>query len=383
MAPARSARSAPAGLPLSTLLAQVLVAYTIEFDNQAELKLPHRTTDRTEQAAEEKDNAGAHAPWLVSYVCWANVLQYVGPDGLTVAALRQRARTHELLLEGLRRWGYLRLVPPEGKTLTKPFAAAAVVRATRHGLRAREIWSTLPAVMDERWRARFGDAAVEHLHAALADVFTRLPIDPPAYLPIVHSAGNSRAEAHAAGPPSHQPGPGTDDIVTLLAGVLHSFTIDFEAESAVSLPISATTLRVLARAPQRLRELPRLTGVSREGVTMCTGFLERRGCAVVEPDPAARGKVVRLTDKGVRARATYERLLATTEETWRSVYGQRRLRALRAALEPLVGTGTLDSSPLAAGLAPDPANWRAGVSRPETLPHYPLVLHRGGFPDGS
>jgi hypothetical protein len=112
--------------------------------------------------------------------------------------------------------------------------------------------------------------------------------------------------------------------------------------------------------------------------------LERRACAVVEPDPAAtRGEVIRLTDKGVAARAKYERLLAATEEAWGTVYGPRRLAALRAALEPLVGAGTLDSSPLAAGLRPEPGNWRASVKAPETLPHYPMVLHRGGFPDGS
>lgn len=27
--------------------------------------------------------------------------------------------------------------------------------------------------------------------------------------------------------------------------------------------------------------------------------------------------------------------------------------------------------------------WRAPLRRPVTLPHYPMVLHRGGFPDGS
>jgi hypothetical protein len=27
--------------------------------------------------------------------------------------------------------------------------------------------------------------------------------------------------------------------------------------------------------------------------------------------------------------------------------------------------------------------WRASVPNPETLPHYPMVLHRGGYPDGS
>jgi hypothetical protein len=32
-------------LPLSALLSQVLVAFTIEFDNEAEHRLPHSTTD--------------------------------------------------------------------------------------------------------------------------------------------------------------------------------------------------------------------------------------------------------------------------------------------------------------------------------------------------
>ncbi len=65
---------------------------------------------------------------------------------------------------------------------------------------------------------------------------------------------------------------------------------------------------------------------------MCTGFLVRRDCAVIEPDPAAtRGKVVRLTDKGVKARANVERNLAATEERWRKGFGaggRRRAAAL-------------------------------------------------------
>ena len=35
------------------------------------------------------------------------------------------------------------------------------------------------------------------------------------------------------------------------------------------------------------------------------------------------------------------------------------------------------------GLEPYPDGWRAKVRRPEALPHYPMVLHRGGYPDGS
>jgi hypothetical protein len=39
--------------------------------------------------------------------------------------------------------------------------------------------------------------------------------------------------------------------------------------------------------------------------------------------------------------------------------------------------------PLFLALEPYPGNWRARVRPPATLPHYPMVLHRGGYPDGS
>jgi DNA-binding MarR family transcriptional regulator len=352
------------------------VAYTVEFDNQAELALPHHTTDAHESHQD--------TPWLVSYVCWANVLQYVGPDGLTVAALREEARTTRLLLEGLRRWRYVRVIPAEGRALTKPIAASTLIRTTRHSRQSQEVWRALPAVMDERWRTRLGGDTVERLHRALAAVFVRLPIDPPAFLPVVYPTQNGRAEVAPPGPPSHAPGGGTADLVTLLGGVLLAFTLDFETESRLALAISANTLRVLSADPTRLRDLPRLTGVSKEANAMCAGFLVRRDCAVIEPDPAAtRGKVIRLTDKGVKARANAARNLAATEARWRTTFGASALDALRAALEPLVGDATLASSPLAAGLTPQPGNWRSKVRTPETLPHYPMVLHRGGFPDGS
>jgi hypothetical protein len=160
--------------------------------------------------------------------------------------------------------------------------------------------------------------------------------------------------------------------------------VDFESGSRISLPISATTLRVLEDPGMRVGELPRLTGVSREANAMCTGWLVRHGCVDVEPVASGpKGKVVRLTPKGERAQQKYRRILAVTEETWRSTYGADVVAALRAALEDIVGDGTYASSPLASGLVPYPDNWRSKVRRPETLPHHPMVLHRGGYPDGS
>jgi hypothetical protein len=56
--------------------------------------------------------------------------------------------------------------------------------------------------------------------------------------------------------------------------------------------------------------------------------------------------------------------------------GADTVARLRADLEWL-------AEGLMRGLEPYPDNWRADVRPPRTLPHYPMVLHRGGFPDGS
>ena len=183
---------------------------------------------------------------------------------------------------------------------------------------------------------------------------------------------------------AHASLPASGSLSPLLSGVLLAFTVDFEAEARISLPISANTLRVLDAAGTRPGDLPRLTGVSREGNAMCAGWLERHGCAVAVPDTTARrGKVIRLTPKGEKAQQKYRRLLRATEESWRTRFGAAAIDDLRAALEDVVGDGTFEASPLARGLVPHPDNWRARVRRPEILPHHPMVLHRGGYPDGS
>jgi DNA-binding MarR family transcriptional regulator len=371
----------PASFPLPTLLSQALVAHTIELDNEAEHRLAHRTTRH------EGAGAGRSGPWLVSFALWANVLQYLDGDDVTVAALRARARTNRLLLNGLQRWGYVTLTPPEGQPLRKPPQDDATVRARRAGLRAREVWSPLPAIIDDRWQERLGAPAFDPLDRALRAVFDALSIDPPAYLPVIHpTQGGKVDEPHprdvTAGARPALPARGS--VSPLLSGVLFAFTLDFEAESRISLAISANTLRVLDAAGTRPGDLPRLTGVSPEGNAMCAGWLERHGCAVAVPDTMARrGKVVRLTPKGEKAQQKYRRLLRATEDSWRTRFGAATIEDLRAALEDVVGDGTLGASPLARGLTPHPDNWRARVRRPETLPHHPMVLHRGGYPDGS
>jgi hypothetical protein len=64
-------------LPLPTLLSQALVAFTIEFDNEAEHRIVHWTT----RADAKRPRRPKGATWLVSQAMWVNVLQYLDDSG--------------------------------------------------------------------------------------------------------------------------------------------------------------------------------------------------------------------------------------------------------------------------------------------------------------
>jgi len=76
-------------------------------------------------------------------------------------------------------------------------------------------------------------------------------------------------------------------------------------------------------------------------------------------------------------------LLRTIEERRQARFGKEAILSLRDSLEHLVGEPSAEMSPLFRGLEPYPDGWRASVRKPNTLPHYPMVTHRGGYPDGS
>ena len=98
---------------------------------------------------------------------------------------------------------------------------------------------------------------------------------------------------------------------------------------------------------------------------------------------ASRGKVARLTSAGLRAQRRYLELLGTVEDRWQQRFGDDAVGALRQALEALAIGADGQPPPLFQALEPYPDNWRASARLPRTLPYYPMVLHRGGYPDGS
>jgi methyltransferase (TIGR00027 family) len=363
-------------LPLSALLSQALVAYTIEFDNEAEHRLPHRTTSHGASGPGD----GVPTVWLASLVMWETCMRYVTGEPITVGDLEARARTGTNL-DGMRRWGYVTIDGTARKVHKTRPGPAAVLRATAAGLRAREIWRPLPEFIEQRWRERLGADQLSRLRDPLTSMVSRLDPGLPDCLPILGAALRSQGPDPRLPPRPDGTAPEALPLSALLSRVLLAFALEYEREAGLSLAVAANVLRVLGTEGTRLRELPVLTGTSTESVRWALGILTRGDLAAEEPDPAAsRGKVARLTPRGLDAQHLYHDLTGTIERRWHDRFTPGVTGALRASLEPLAAG---QPPVLFGGLEPYPDNWRASVRRPATLPHFPMVLHRGGYPDGS
>ena len=373
----------PDALPLPALLSAVFVAFTVEADNAFEQQLPHRTTSF---------GAGAErgAVWLTSLAMWFNCVRGLSDGGpQTVTELERRVRMGTNL-DGMRRWGYITIdgtgrVPRRPGGAGKPHARpGSVLALTDRGRAADAVWRPLPG------RSRRGGATVSALPRssgcgrgwcrsrdrsrrrcrtscrslwATTSPRNRLPRDPA-----------ERAQDREL------------PLVSLLSRVLLRFELDCDHGERVWLAVWSDLIRVLDPSDAvAVRDLPALTGVSKEALSVMTGRLEKAGVVVLEPRPApARGKQLRLTpDRGVRARAAVPRRIERTVHAWEQTYGRTAVAELHAALRAVAGDGTRDGSPLFAGLEPPADGWRAQLPPPRLLPWHPLVWHRGGYPDGS
>jgi len=194
-------------LPISALLSQALVAFTIEWDNEAEHRSPHRTTNYG------RPPGAPAAPWLTSLVMWANCLRFLPDEGITVAGLRDLARTGTNL-DGMRRWGYLTFAPSPGRG--KRPAPETVLLPTARGREAREILRGLDAEIEARWRDRFGGEAGA-LRSALGGVVAGLDPGLPDCLPILGHGLFSRPSARLPAPAAQPAPPASPDDLPLWA----------------------------------------------------------------------------------------------------------------------------------------------------------------------
>jgi DNA-binding MarR family transcriptional regulator len=369
----------PESLSLPAQLSAAVVAFTVEADNEAERRLAHTTTSfgATGQPG---------SVWMTSIAMWFNCLRWLQDGGeLTVAELERRARM-STNLDGMRRWGYITIDGvgrvKRGDARPKP-TQRSVLAATRRGRAAATVWRPLPAAIEARWHERLGAGAVARLHDALGAVLTKADMALPECMPIGSVYGVGIGEP---GPAESDRDRAVDDqLITLLSQALLLFALDYERGAKLSLAVHLDGLRVLDAEGVAVRELPRLTGISKEAIAMIVKRLERVGCVELVPAlEGGRGKRARLTaDRGVKARAAGLRRLQRVLDDWRERFGVDPISELLGALEPVVGDGTRAGSPLFAGLEPYPDGWRAQVPAPDLLPWFPMLLHRGGYPDGS
>jgi len=349
------------------MLSWAWVAFAIETDNAVEAAGSERTGRL----------------FRLSIAMWANGLRCIDEDGITVDELRAQARA-ACNIAGLERWGWITVGDPgggrrDGYGTHRGVKGAVVLRPTRAGSYARRLWPQAVAGVEQRWRGRFGDQAIGSLRDALLLSPTPSAGQMPWAVPEVHPSDGLRSHvvsaAAASGAEADVAGAGAGvPFGALMGQALTILTLEHERGSRVSLPLAADVLRVIGDGVVPIRDLPRLSGVSKEAVAMGTGFLHRGKLAEIRP-----GRLICMTDRGHAALEEYRVRAARP--------GDRRLRA---ALEAVVS----QRDALAEGLRPPEGGWRAGkpylaqtqrmlADPAAALPWQPMVLHRGGWPDGS
>ena len=301
---------------LSTLLAQALMAFRIEVDNEFEAQL-----------------ARAGFPGFKLPVVFWSLLRHVDNVGTPVVALLERTgwSAKELfpMIGGVERWGYVEVRLEVGGPVRRPsrdgYGSSRRLRGTSVVIpkavcrRAKEFWPPIIAATDDRWAQRFGRVMTGELRSSLAAIT------------------GTDAEGSIADP---------------LAAALEAFAREVEASSPVPMAVAANFLPVLSADPIRVRELPGRTGVTGRPVVPALGALERAGMIAVSPAETGRGKVVALTRAGLRERDAYAERVTQVERSWRARHGAAVIESLRGALEAMTPR-------LADGLQPPQGCWRA------------------------
>jgi hypothetical protein len=348
------ASTVPKQIPLTTLLSWMWIAHTIEVDNAFE--------------AASSERAGRAV--RISLPMWTNGLRFINDDGITVDELRAHARS-ACNIGGLERWGWISVGEVggqrrEGYGSHRGVKGDTILRPTRAGAYARRLWPRALHDVEDRWRARFGADVLKALRGALLPLTTPMPWAPPE----THPSDGFWTHIVDGGDIVDPERP----LVALLGQALTAFTLAHEREAEVSLPLGANVLRVIASDVVRLRDLPALTGISKEGIAMATGYLRRKRLSAEGPE-----RTVRLTPKGLDALDDYRYWAAQAKDT-----------GLRTALDTLVA----QVGALSAGLVPPEGCWRGekpylaqtkrlAADPTGALPWHPMVLHRGGWPDAS
>lgn len=369
--------------PLSTLLSQTLTAYTIEFDDEAEQRVPHGTT--------VGGLAGTRAGgvWFTSQVMWTNFIRHMDTKGRPVREVQSLACLSDNAIKSrlhhLEWWHYLTFSPDPKDARAKSRYLDQLVKLTPNGERASKAWAPISAEIDKRWAKRFGKANIDKLMKALRAIVAAEAADLPDFMPVVDYQDGMRATLVLPKESLSRTPVAKLDLSSLLSRALLALTLDFERTSDVSLTASANVLRVVADSGTSLKDIPPRAGVAKEGVVALVNFLKKKSLVSLGTDKA---KTVKPTAKGKKARQEYERSLSLIEKRWENTHGRKTIDAIRKTLDTV-----LDTPKFVEGLTPHEGGWRwnkryialtnAVLASPRaTLPCHPMITHRGGFPDG-
>ena len=238
---------------------------------------------------------------------WGNFLRFVGPDGITVDELTARPGVETWALPGMMRWGYVAVEGGTGAWRGKQPPRDATVHLRSSGRRAAAIWSGLSEPLQRRWRKRFGSEQIDALRDALARLAGHAERELPHYL--IDGRYEMRVELPRAGDTdggrtAQRAAAAELDLVALLCQTLLLYAADYDARASRGIALGANALRVMSADPVRLRDLAPRVGLARETTDVIVGRMAKWGLATIDGErTASRGKVARLTDAGLRARA--------------------------------------------------------------------------------
>jgi DNA-binding MarR family transcriptional regulator len=340
--------------PLFALLSQVLVALTLELDGEFEKQM----------------RVSGYAGASLSVVIWSTLVRFLAGASLSVRNLAAQSLSSEkrvkFELGCLERWSFITL---EAGTADDRSVAAGrdgwgsgrgirsdwMVRLTTKGHRAIQIWTPLFDEIESRWLERFGSDDIGTLRRSLEEIAARLDLNLPHGIPgpWEWDATYKACSTNEAVPlPLH----------ALLSQLLLAFTIDFQRESRVPLWLCGNTLRVLSDQPIPESEIPHLTGCSPE--TSGIGWQIKPYIIVESAPPPRRGKLVRLSPLGLRAREKYYNVTSAVEKRWETHFGKQKIRHLRESLSDLFLPRCGDRLLIAEGFIPPEGTVRSGTQAP-------------------
>jgi DNA-binding MarR family transcriptional regulator len=111
-------------------------------------------------------------------------------------------------------------------------------------------------------------------------------------------------------------------------------------------PTHGCVFRFVHDEGMRLTTLASMAGMTKQSVGEIVDDLVARGYVKRIPDPEdRRAKLICLTERGERAKATGLALFAKVEEQWKERYGAKRIEQLRKLLEEIAAAEAPAAAP--------------------------------------